>query len=74
MPNALNRRSAYKEPTVIKVLNIRSTGDWKLELKFSYYTKGLFDAETYLAVRQGPLLDALREPDYFKRDDYYYRC
>ncbi|MEY4977841.1 MAG: hypothetical protein RLZZ352_111 [Pseudomonadota bacterium] len=52
---------------MIKVLNIRYTGDWKLELEFSDHTHGLFDADTYLANRKGPLLDALREPNYFKR-------
>lgn len=67
MPNALNRWSAYKEPTVIKVLNIRHSGDWKLELEFSDQSLGLFDAAPYLADRQGPLLDALREPNFFKR-------
>ena len=53
---------------MIKVLNIRHAGDWKLELEFSDQTHGLFDAQPYLAGRQGPLLDALREdPNYFKR-------
>jgi hypothetical protein len=52
---------------VIKVLNIRHAGDWKLELEFSDHTHGIFDAETYLVDRQGPLLDALRDPNYFKR-------
>ena len=52
---------------MIKVLNIRHVGDWKLELEFSDQTHGLFDVASYLANRQGPLLDALREPNYFKR-------
>ena len=52
---------------MIKVLNIRHVGDWKLELEFSDQTNGLFDVASYLANRQGPLLDALREPNYFKR-------
>lgn len=52
---------------MIKVLNTRCTVDWKLELEFSDHTHGLFDAETYRADRQGSLLDALREPNYFKR-------
>lgn len=52
---------------MIKVLNSRHVGDWKLELEFSDQTHVLFDAESYLANRQGPLLDALREPNYFNR-------
>ena len=52
---------------MIKVLTIRHTGDWKLELEFSDQVHGLFDAQHYLADRQGPLLEALRDPNYFKR-------
>jgi len=54
---------------VIKVLNVRHTADqaWKLELEFSDHTHGLFDAQAYLASHQGPLLEALRDPVYFKR-------
>ena len=52
---------------MIKVLNVRHTGPWQLELDFSDHTHGLFDAKTYLADRQGPLLEALKDPAYFGR-------
>ena len=38
-----------------------------LELSFSDHTQGVFDGAAYLATRQGPLLDALRDPAYFGR-------
>jgi len=64
----LNPWSAYKELTVIKVLNIRIVEPWKLEIAFSDHSQGLFAAKAYLAERQGPLLDALREDAaYFSR-------
>jgi Protein of unknown function (DUF2442) len=52
---------------VIKVLNFRIAGQWELELEFSDHTHGIFDAATYLANHQGPLLEALQDPDYFAR-------
>jgi hypothetical protein len=52
---------------VIKVLNARPAGDFKLELDFSDRTHGVFDAATYLATRSGPLLDKLRDANYFAR-------
>jgi hypothetical protein len=52
---------------VIKVLNARLTSPFTLEIDFSDQTQGVFDANAYLASRSGPLLDKLREPDYFKR-------
>lgn len=54
---------------MIKVLNVRHNAEqpWKLDLEFSDHTHGLFDAQTYLASHQGPLLEALRDPHYFKR-------
>lgn len=52
---------------MIKVLNARLTSPFTLELDFSDHTQGVFDANAYLASRSGPLLDKLREPDYFKR-------
>lgn len=52
---------------MIKVLNIRYIGGWKLELAFSDQTHGLFDAAPYLAERDGPLLNALRDANYFGR-------
>lgn len=52
---------------MIKVLNVRLAGTFKLELDFSDHTQGVFDAGAYLSTRSGPLLDALREPAYFER-------
>lgn len=52
---------------MIKVLNIRNAGNWKLELEFSDQAHGLFDAQPYLADRKGPLLEALRDANYFNR-------
>ena len=55
-------------PTLaILVLNIRQIGAFKLELDFSDHTQGVFDASAYLASRSGPLLDKLRDADYFSR-------
>ena len=52
---------------MIKVLNVRPTGDFKLELVFSDHTQGVFDAGAYLATRSGPLLDKMRNANYFAR-------
>ncbi len=52
---------------MIKVLNIRLIRDFKLELDFSDQTQGIFDGAAYLATRSGPLLDKLRDADYFAR-------
>ena len=52
---------------MIKVLNFRPIADFKLELDFSDHTQGVFDANVYLATRSGPLLDKLRDTDYFVR-------
>lgn len=53
---------------MIKVLNIRHSEPWQLDIEFSDHTHGRFDAKAYLATRQGPLLDALREDaTYFSR-------
>ncbi len=52
---------------MIKVLNARLTSPFTLEIDFSDHTRGVFDANAYLASRSGPLLDTLREPTYFKR-------
>lgn len=66
-PSALSRWIAFKEQTVIKVLNIRILGALRLELDFSDHTQGVFDAAAYLATRSGPLLDRLHDPAYFSR-------
>lgn len=52
---------------MIKVLNARKADTFKLELDFSDHTQGVFDAAAYLATRSGPLLDQLRDADYFSR-------
>jgi len=52
---------------VIKLLNVKSLKTHVLELSFSDHSQGVFDGATYLATRQGPLLDALRDPTYFSR-------
>ena len=52
---------------MIKVLNARKADEFKLKLDFSDHTHGVFDAAAYLATRSGPLLDKLRDADYFSR-------
>lgn len=56
-----------KEPTVIKVLKVYPAGPWQLELVFSDHTQGLFDGKAYLADHHGPLLEPLKDPEYFGR-------
>ena len=52
---------------MIKVPSTNLIGSFKLELNFSDYTHGVFDANAYLARRSESLLKKLREPAYFKR-------
>ena len=52
---------------MIKVLNARLTAPFTLEVDFSDHTQGVFDGAAYLAASSGPLLDKLREADYFAR-------
>ena len=52
---------------MIKVLNARLTAPFMLEIDFSDHTQGVFDANSYLANRSGPLLDKLHDPAYFQR-------
>ena len=52
---------------MIKILNIRHIATFKLEIDFSDHTQGVFDAAVYLSSRSGPLLDKLRDADYFSR-------
>ena len=52
---------------MIKVLNARPVGPFKLELDFSDHTQGVFDAAAYLTSRSGPLLDKLCDAEYFAR-------
>lgn len=52
---------------MIKVLTLEPAGDFELVLTFSNGLRGCFDGATYLAERQGPLLEPLRQADYFRR-------
>jgi len=52
---------------VIKVLTLDPVGDFDLVLTFSNGERGRFDGAAYLATRQGPLLEPLRQVDYFRR-------
>ena len=52
---------------MIKLLDVKTLAPHQLELTFSDHTHGVFDAKPYLASRQGPLLEALRDPAYFER-------
>lgn len=52
---------------MIKLLEVKSLNPHVLELSFSGHSQGVFDGAAYLATRQGPLLEALRDPAYFER-------
>ena len=52
---------------MIKLLNVKPMGMQQLELQFSDQSHGIFDGAAYLAARQGPLLEALRDPAFFAR-------
>ncbi len=52
---------------MIKLLDVKPLKAHRLELRFSDNTLGVFDGSAYLATRQGPLLEALRNPVYFER-------
>jgi len=52
---------------VIKLLDVKTMAAHQLELTSSDHTQGVFDGARYLADRQGPLLEALRDPAYFSR-------
>jgi hypothetical protein len=54
-------------PTVIKLLHVKTIAPHQLELTFSDHSLGMFDGANYLASRQGPLLENLRDPAYFAR-------
>jgi len=53
--SASNHLTAFKEQTVIKILNARLVSEFKLEIDFSDHTQGVFDAGTY-QYRQPTLL------------------
>ena len=55
------------QPTVIKLLDVKAAAAHQLELTFNDHTQGVFDGAQYLADRQGPLLEGLRDPDCFSR-------
>jgi Protein of unknown function (DUF2442) len=63
----LSHWTAFKEPTVIKLLDVKPLMGHSLALSFSDHSQGVFDGTAYLATRQGPLLEALRDPAYFGR-------
>jgi len=63
----LNLWIAFKEQIVIKLLEVTSFGKHRLALVFSDGVHGFFDGDAYLATRQGPLLEPLRDAAYFAR-------
>ena len=52
---------------MIKLLDVKPLAPQQLELSFSDNIRGVFDGAHYLASRQGPLLEDLRDPAYFAR-------
>lgn len=52
---------------MIKLLDAKPLKAHTLELRFSDHTHGVFDGASHLSTRQGPLLEALRDPTYFER-------
>ena len=52
---------------MIKLLDVKTIALHQLELVFSDHSHGVFDGASYLANRQGPLLENLRDPAYFAR-------
>jgi Protein of unknown function (DUF2442) len=63
----LSPQTAFKQPTVMKLLDVQPLKAHTLALSFSDDSQGVFDGAAYLATRQGPLLEALRDPAYFNR-------
>lgn len=51
---------------MIKVLDAKPIGDFRLRLEFSDSTAGIFDGRELLA-KSGSLLEPLRDPAYFAR-------
>lgn len=67
MDNASNRWSEYREQTrMIKVIEARYLGDFQIALIFSGGAEGTFDGKALLQ-RNGPLLESLRNENYFRR-------
>jgi len=51
---------------MIKVIEARYCGDFQISLTFSDGAEGLFDGRKLL-LRNGPLIDALRDESFFRR-------
>jgi hypothetical protein len=51
----------------MKLLEVKTLAPLQLGLLFNDHTRRVFDGAGYLADRQGPLLEALRDPVYFAR-------
>ena len=52
---------------MIKLLKANPVAPHQIELSFSDGSHGVFDGALYLSNRQGPLLEAVRDPAYFAR-------
>lgn len=52
---------------MIKILKCETAGDFGLEISFSSGEIGHFDGQAYLAERSGPLLEPLRDKNYFSK-------
>ena len=52
---------------MIKLLEARYVGQYRIELVFSDGQHGIFDMNAYLATRQGPLLEPLYDETYLQR-------
>jgi hypothetical protein len=52
---------------VIKILKCEPAADFNLEISFSGGETGHFDGRAYLAERDGPLLEPLRDENYFSK-------
>jgi hypothetical protein len=52
---------------VIKILNAQTIAPFQIKLQFNDGTEEMFNASDYLVQHNGPLLDALRDSDYFNR-------
>lgn len=52
---------------MIKVLEARYLGDYRIELVFSDSMCGVFDVQAYRSTRQGPLLEPLHDEAYVRR-------
>lgn len=52
---------------MIKILEAYYIGNYRIELAFSDGQMGVFDVNTYLSIRTGPLLESLRQETYLQR-------